>query len=78
MLFSRGLDISGVQRFFREKQGDVAVYYELPPTEASSTRGMIEIDKRTSQVSSFYEKPRIDAGSIVAKSLPYIWMTWLL
>lgn len=43
MLFSRGFDITGVQRFFREKGGDVAVYYELAPSESPSTRGIIEV-----------------------------------
>ena len=57
MIFSNDFDISGVQRFFREKQGDVAVYYELPPQEQSSSRGIIEVDPRTSLVTSFYEKP---------------------
>ena len=57
MIFSNDFDISGVQRFFREKQGDVAVYYELSPQEQSSSRGIIEVDPRTSLVTSFYEKP---------------------
>ena len=26
-------------------QGDVAVYYELPPQEQSSSRGIIEVDQ---------------------------------
>ena len=48
MIFSRGFDISGVQRFFREKQGDVAVYYELSPQEQSSSRGIVEVRLRGS------------------------------
>ncbi|KAL1530773.1 hypothetical protein AB1Y20_001671 [Prymnesium parvum] len=57
MLFSRGFDISGVQRFFQEKKGDVAVYYELSPSEQQSSRGIIEIDPRSSRIERFYEKP---------------------
>jgi len=57
MVFSRGFDISGVQRFFREKQADVAVYYELSPTEPASSRGIVEVDPGTSVVTSFHEKP---------------------
>merc|ERR1740139_1104473 len=57
MIFSDDFDISGVQRFFREKQGDVAVYYELPLGEQTSSRGIIEVDPRTSLVTSFFEKP---------------------
>jgi len=59
MLFSRGFDISGVQRFYREKQGDVAVYYELAAGEEQSTRGIVEVDGRTQQVAAFYEKPKM-------------------
>lgn len=43
MLFSEGFDVSGVQRFFREKGGDVAVYYELAASESSSSRGIVEV-----------------------------------
>ena len=46
-----------MQRFFREKQGDVAVYYDLAPHERTDSRGIIGVDPATLRVSSFYEKP---------------------
>ena len=57
MLFERGFDVAGVQRFFHEKGGDVAVYYELAADEPASSRGIMEIDPRTSLVTAFHEKP---------------------
>jgi hypothetical protein len=41
MLISQGFDISGVQRFFRLRGGDVAVYYELAAEENAETRGIV-------------------------------------
>ena len=57
MLFSRGFDVAGVQRFFSERGGNVAVYYELGETEPTSTRGIVEVDPASSAVTAFYEKP---------------------
>ncbi len=57
MIFSRGFDISGVQRFFREKQGDVAVYYELSPHEQSSSRGIVEVRAEEGAPSSSSSPP---------------------
>ena len=33
------------------------MYYELGPQEQSSSRGIIEVDPRTSLVTAFFEKP---------------------
>lgn len=57
MLFSQGFDISGVQRFFRLRAGDVAVYYELAPDEPAETRGLVEVDAQSSRVTALHEKP---------------------
>lgn len=62
MLFSRGFDINGVQRFFREKQGEVAVYYDLLPSERTATRGIVEVDPLTAEITSFHEKPAEGSG----------------
>ena len=58
MLFTQGFDLSGVQRFFRLRGGDVAVYYELAPDEPSDSRGLLEIDPQTARVEALHEKPR--------------------
>mmetsp|Transcript_105739 Transcript_105739/g.341064 ORF Transcript_105739/g.341064 Transcript_105739/m.341064 type:complete len:627 (-) Transcript_105739:39-1919(-) len=84
MLFSRGFDITGVQRYFREKHGEVAVYYELQPGDRADTRGIIDVDPTTSRITALHEKPKEESrittsryASVVfymlqAKSLPLI------
>jgi len=62
MLFEHGFDISGVQRFFVEKKGDVTVYYDLAPHERTDSRGIIDVDPSTLRVSAFYEKPKEGSG----------------
>jgi len=57
MLFSQGFDVAGVQRFFRLRGGDCAVYYELAPGEEASTRGLVEVDAASSRVTALHEKP---------------------
>mmetsp|Transcript_30139 Transcript_30139/g.84930 ORF Transcript_30139/g.84930 Transcript_30139/m.84930 type:complete len:639 (-) Transcript_30139:115-2031(-) len=68
MVFSRGFDIGGVQRFFREKQGDVAVHYELGPAERTDSRGIVEVDPKSSQITAFYEKPAEGSGVTGSRS----------
>jgi len=63
MLFSQGFDISGVQRFFRLRGGDVAVYYELNPGESAETRGLLEVDPSSARVTALHEKPHPDGIS---------------
>ena len=60
MLFSQGFDISGVQRFFRLRGGDVAIYYELAAEENAETRGIVEVDPMSARVTAFHEKPHPD------------------
>ena len=75
MLFSQGFDLSGVQRFFRLRGGDVAIYYELAAGESSETRGIVEVDSQTARVTALHEKPRPgDAGVAAASSRLASWI----
>eukprot|EP00128_Syssomonas_multiformis_P012275 Colp12_sorted_trinity150504_noHs@6574 len=57
MLFWPAFDIASVVRYFQQREGELAVYYELPPEEHTHTRGMVELDHTTGKISRFLEKP---------------------
>lgn len=59
MLFEpRRFDVSGVAQFFRAHPGELACYYEMGDDEDQSKRGVLELDQKTKQVTSFVEKPQ--------------------
>jgi glucuronokinase len=57
MLFQAGFDVHAVSRFFKQKDGDLAIYYSMDPREKTSSRGIVEVDPSTHQITSFKEKP---------------------
>jgi glucuronokinase len=62
MLFEEGFDISSVIRFFRDKDGEVALYYPLPQNESKDKHGIIDIDRKTNRITKSYP-PRCSSGS---------------
>lgn len=52
-------DIMGICSFFKTKEadGDMACYYEMHPGEDASSRGIIEVDPITKEITGFVEKP---------------------
>ncbi|XP_039271048.2 uncharacterized protein LOC120345593 [Styela clava] len=58
MLFEdQNFDISQVVRYFHYKAGDLAIYYEMEQNEATTSRGIVEVDVTTNKILHFHEKP---------------------
>ncbi|XP_064394355.1 uncharacterized protein LOC135341672 isoform X2 [Halichondria panicea] len=58
MLFGHNFDIGQVCNYFKLKKGDLAIYYELPESESTEQRGIVEIDVPTGRITKFIEKPQ--------------------
>ncbi|XP_062506583.1 uncharacterized protein LOC134183132 [Corticium candelabrum] len=56
MLFFSNFDIAQVLDYFKWKQGDLAVCYELDATECTQSRGIVEMDA-DNRITRFLEKP---------------------
>nr|CAB3254094.1 transcription factor protein [Phallusia mammillata] len=58
MLFEdQNCDISQVVKYFKHKNGELVIYYEMDANEDRSTRGIVEVDLETNRIIKFYEKP---------------------
>ena len=71
VLFQVNFDVSGVLRFFRQKGGELQTFYQMGADECVSSRGIIEMNAQTREITNFLEKPsapsmtRSRLGSIV-------------
>ncbi|XP_048588400.1 glucuronokinase 1 isoform X2 [Nematostella vectensis] len=62
MLFQdRNFDIAQVVKYFKLKCGELAIYYEMDPSEATETRGIVEVCPSTNRILRFLEKPHQDS-----------------
>ncbi|XP_041098237.1 glucuronokinase with putative uridyl pyrophosphorylase isoform X2 [Polyodon spathula] len=53
----QNFDIAQVLRFFRLKQGELAIYYEMEEGETATSRGIVEVCPSTHRITKFMEKP---------------------
>ncbi|XP_033851451.3 uncharacterized protein LOC117397055 isoform X1 [Acipenser ruthenus] len=53
----QNFDIAQVLRFFRLKQGELAIYYEMEEGEKTTSRGIVEVCPSTHRITKFMEKP---------------------
>ncbi|XP_053307343.1 uncharacterized protein LOC128469553 [Spea bombifrons] len=51
------LDLTQVLRFFRLKEGELAIYYEMEEGECTSSRGIVEVCPHSHRITRFWEKP---------------------
>lgn len=58
MLFSLNFDMGQVIDYFKLKQANLIVYYELSETENTETRGIVEVDQNSGKITKFFEKPK--------------------
>ncbi|XP_078585263.1 uncharacterized protein LOC144867260 [Branchiostoma floridae x Branchiostoma japonicum] len=64
MLFQdQKFDLSQVLDYFKLKDGELAIYYEMEPSERTESRGIVEVEKTTNRISRFLEKPAEDQTS---------------
>merc|ERR1739838_1218785 len=58
MLFEdQNFDISQVVQYFKLKDDNLAIYYEMEKEEDAKTRGIVEVDPKTKKITRFMEKP---------------------
>eukprot|EP00057_Strongylocentrotus_purpuratus_P004382 XP_003728579.1 PREDICTED: uncharacterized protein LOC100891647 isoform X1 [Strongylocentrotus purpuratus] len=58
MLFQdHKFDITQVIHYFRRKEGELAIYYDMEPTENITSRGIVEVCPQTNRITQFLEKP---------------------
>ncbi|XP_028666078.1 glucuronokinase with putative uridyl pyrophosphorylase [Erpetoichthys calabaricus] len=50
-------DIAQVLRFFKMREGELAIYYEMENDEETTSRGIVEVCPDTHRIIKFYEKP---------------------
>ncbi|XP_022111077.1 uncharacterized protein LOC110990394 [Acanthaster planci] len=61
MLFQdHNFDITQVVDYFKRKRGELAIYYEMEPTELSRSRGIVDVCPTTNRIMHFTEKPSQD------------------
>ncbi|XP_068098245.1 uncharacterized protein [Hyperolius riggenbachi] len=54
----QSFDMAQVQKFFKLKGGELAIYYELEEGESPSSRGIVEVCPNTHRITRFFEKPQ--------------------
>ncbi|XP_069803268.1 uncharacterized protein [Dendropsophus ebraccatus] len=54
----QNFDMAQVLKFFRLKEGELAIYYEMEEGECPSSRGIVEVCPDSHRITRFYEKPR--------------------
>lgn len=54
----QNFDIIQVLKFFRLKDGELAIYYEMEESEITSSRGILEVCPMTHRIQRFFEKPK--------------------
>ncbi|XP_071488373.1 uncharacterized protein [Diadema antillarum] len=61
MLFQdHKFDVTQVIHYFKKKKGELAIYYDMEPTENITSRGIVEVCPQTNRITKFLEKPRED------------------
>jgi glucuronokinase len=58
MLFDENFNIQQLLDYFKNKRGDLAIYYELEEDVSTEERGMVEIDTASGRIVKFLEKPK--------------------
>ncbi|XP_073513490.1 uncharacterized protein [Phyllobates terribilis] len=53
----QNFDMAQVQKFFRLKGGELAIYYEMEEGESPSSRGIVEVCPDSHRITRFFEKP---------------------
>ncbi|XP_043936983.1 uncharacterized protein LOC122809496 [Protopterus annectens] len=53
----QNFDIAQVLKFFKLKNGDLAIYYDMEDDEETSSRGIVEVCPTTHRITKFFEKP---------------------
>ncbi|XP_071806247.1 uncharacterized protein [Asterias amurensis] len=67
MLFQdHNFDITQVVDYFKRKKGELAIYYEMEPTELSQSRGIVDVCPLTNRITRFMEKPAV--GETMSRS----------
>ncbi|XP_075460392.1 uncharacterized protein LOC142497036 isoform X2 [Ascaphus truei] len=54
----QNVDMAQVLKFFRLKNGELAIYYKMEESESTSSRGIIKVCPDTDRITHFFEKPQ--------------------
>ncbi|XP_063799794.1 uncharacterized protein LOC134966741 isoform X2 [Pseudophryne corroboree] len=54
----QNFDMAQVLKFFRLKEGELAIYYEMEEGESTSSRGIVEVCPDSHRITRFLEKPQ--------------------